>query len=286
MRLFEPMNVERAAGEADLKFVNPPVNEVGLSITFVERPLVSDYDIREFHDLFRDEFPQIERAFAAPGPEILPVLGAAPLNSDPRLGRWWFKSPGDDYVLQVQENFLGLNWRRKSALHEPSQYPGFDVLVARFLQITQKAQAWVAGKGGVTPKPFAGELLYDDLIRALPNAEGKTKLSDILTFWPDPSLIWERETPMQGWTSSWLEPLGYDPGGQLGWMRFTAVAAAAIDEAAGGKMVPIVRLSFNGMSAIDGWDRVDPFFQRAHKHILERFFALVRLEARAAWEVA
>lgn len=272
-------HLRTSARRRKLKFVNPPVNEVGISVSFSERGAISDYHIESLHDLFRAELPSIERAFAAPGPEVLLMSGHPPLNIDPAIGRWWLKSADDTIVLQLQENFIGLNWRRRSALDVPPEYPGYDEMASRFHRYVGMLKAWHEDRGGTLPQPVACELLYDDLVQFQPQTE-RAELSSILQFWPS------QKQRMVGWNTGWLEPLdgeGSDVAMNGAVMRFAAMAATVTDPIAPATPRPIVRLSFVAMCPSDSWSGVAAFLQAAHAHIRTRFIDIIVPEARQAW---
>ena len=263
-----------------MAFVNPPVHEVSLSVSFASRAAASDYDVRQIHDLFREELPVCQRAPAFQGSELLPALGVLPLNSEePVPSRWWFKSEDDALLLQVQENFLALNWRRRTQIDSPNYYPGFDILFETFKRHVETLRQWLMRNDSAMPNPIATELFYDDLIRFPSSETERIRLSDVLAFWP------AQERQLAGWNLAWAEPLADPPTVEAGVLKFAATVAGVSGEVTGGTLRPIVRLNWTALAATRTWEESDSFLQRAHGHISERFNEVVTASARATWEM-
>lgn len=260
--------------EAALQFRNPPVNEVGITVAFGDKGVISDYEIGKIHDLYRDELPEIERAAPSPGSEILQMLGRPPLSLDGQMSRWWLKSRDDRFVLQLQENFLGFNWRRRASKGGQTEYPGYDHLKSEFDRHLNTLVRWHEGRGSSLPSPTAVELLYDDIIEIQVSDE-RPKLADFLSFWN-----YERDTPMFGWNASWLEAISDNQTPNPPMMKFGAMQALIPD---GKSFSPVIRLTFTAMALVQSFADIDVFLHNAHLHIRRRFLEVVTETARSAW---
>jgi uncharacterized protein (TIGR04255 family) len=261
-----------------LQFINPPVNEVGISVSFAERKFISEFAIQELHSLFQDEFPYVERAAPAPGPDILAVNGYAPLNIESPLSRWWLKSSDDRFVIQLQENFFALNWRRRAPRGEACDYPGYETMKGNFDRYLKIILQWQSSKGMGCPAPIAAELYYDDIIE-IKQSQEKIKLSSFLSFWNSENAA----APLLGWSVNWVEQIGSDtaPSGPV--MKFTAMLAGFAEEEEPEQFVPVLRLNFNAMGMLENMDGIDRFFEDAHLHVGARFNSLIASQAREAW---
>lgn len=176
-------------------------------------------------------------------------------------------------LLQLQENFIACNWRRRPSARA---YIGFEALREEFEGAVNKVRDWHQSQGGDLPAPLACELLYDDLIEISPGGGDISRLSDILSFWNS------SDSPFFGWNINWYETI---PGenGEEGIMKFSAQAADLPEQDGSGRIRPIVRLNFVAMAMTPTMDSVGDFLDAAHIYIRKRFTELIRPEAMAAW---
>ncbi len=253
------------------------MNEVGLSISFADRSFISEYAIQELHGLFMDELPHVERAHPTPGPDILPLQGHSPLNVDQPLSRWWFKSADERFVLQLQENFFGFNWRRIAPVADKAEYPGYEEMKARFDRYFAKIREWQISHGQSCPRPIAGELLYDDVIEIQQSTE-PVKISSYLSFWNSVG-----QNPVAGWNVNWVESFSKHTDKNESVMKFAALLAGFAKDEDPEQFVPVIRLNFAAMGMLKDIAGIDTFFEDAHLYIGARFKSIVSEQAQAAW---
>jgi uncharacterized protein (TIGR04255 family) len=125
---------------ADLpEFDRPPVDEVVLGVYFAEIDGYSDLDTVLFWQSVQDEFPRVETRprlqpieeplvrLGPPSPEPAFVIAAGPVAQ-----RTWLINQDDDQVIQIQNDLLLTNWRKRV-----SPYPRFETLSERFQKAYQ-----------------------------------------------------------------------------------------------------------------------------------------------------
>jgi len=149
----------------------PPVNEVALAISFQPQSVLEGPRLMvglgsilaEFPDV--TEVPPYEMSVEQPFEEQLlrpsaPSIKFMGAQSLPR--RYWFTTPGSSpLLLQVQENYFALNWRRQD--DEP--YPGFDRLVEEFESYLSKFQDAIIAQGGAELQITQLELTYINILK-------------------------------------------------------------------------------------------------------------------------
>ncbi len=149
----------------------PPVNEVVLSVALTPQaalsgPLLAAVLGEWFQShpgiqtVPRYDMPPEPEDFGGPIPGVgLQVIAALP---EPR---YWLISPDDREVVQVQPNYLALNWRRRDM---PPDYPGYPALRDRFVGLLVATQAGLNRQGG-SLQPTRAEITYINVIQ--PSAE-------------------------------------------------------------------------------------------------------------------
>jgi uncharacterized protein (TIGR04255 family) len=263
-----------------LQFKTPPINEVGINVS-VGRGLAGTYDIKGIHTEFRPSFPKVSQVLAAPGSELAQLHGVAPLNEDPLITRWWFVSDDDTQVLQLQDNFVARNWRRRAGIGAPPGYPGFLALHDDFWRQIDKLREWHSAHASVLPDPFACELHYDDIIPTTPDAH--PAISDILTFAPP------HTGSLMGFQSGWVEMIEGMPTDGRSMLKVQVTSAGmAVTDANGNieipaSIQPVIRIIWSASSMESTWEGVRSFLQLAHTHIGKRFEQLVREDVRSTW---
>jgi len=125
-------------------------------------PLLSDV----LGDWFQTH-PRVEIAPPYEMPPETPGLVATPqappfqvIMAAPMFPRYWLVSPDDQELVQVQTNYLAINWRRRDATHD---YPGYDEMRTRFVSLLQTAESGLSRHQG-TLKPTRVELTYINLL--------------------------------------------------------------------------------------------------------------------------
>ncbi|WP_331445881.1 TIGR04255 family protein [Streptomyces xanthochromogenes] len=145
----------------------PPVNEVVLSVAMVPQPTLIGPRIPEIFGPWYVEHQNVQ--------VVQPYM--MPIEQDPAIGpavppgatlnftsviesRYWLNSADGAEVVQVQPDYLALNWKRTAPDQE---YPHFAALRERFASLTTSASEGLQKFGG-TVGPVRAELAYINLI--------------------------------------------------------------------------------------------------------------------------
>jgi len=270
----------------DLEFpvyIRPPISEVGFSIASAT-PMFNPAEVARIHDRVRTNYPHLERQPPVIALELSPVLNIPPLVLDTDHGvppRWWFQSESGRQLVQLQERFLGWNWRRQSGLQHSPDYPGFEKVYAE----ARKAFGAVSGAmEGSLPTLSGAQLMYDNVIPLLDQAGAALRLSDVIATWNpvDPP------APMFGWQSAWMEEITTDllmPGNPL--THSNGVLQTQITQAGiiggDGEILPVVRIQFNAVRQVTSLEDAYSFFPRAHDYIRKTILRLTTPKCREAW---
>lgn len=257
---------------SDFWLDNPPVWELGLTVQTATPGVMSNYDVRGAHDPFRDSYPKYSRNVAVDLRQQPPfILG---FNAPEASDRWWFISDDEQRLIQLQENLIAVNWRRRRMPPEPSAYPGFQATLSR-LRETIDALAAVRGSDAPPfPEPLAGELLYDNFLPLI--GPGGETLSAYEIFAP---VAVKFDPPITDFTTSWREALtqfGTDASLRI---NLQALVVGAPDEEPG----PALRLNFQARCGARPWDDMLAFLDGAHAYVRRRFLDLTTDKAHTMW---
>jgi uncharacterized protein (TIGR04255 family) len=136
--------MEPPARPADLPdFLRPPVSEVALSIQFEALQSFRSAHIGLLWQRVRDQYPKISEQ--APLPAAFETFGSVPVIAptrpiiealmSPPMPRFWFESLDSRDLLQIQQDRIIQNWRRREAEEE---YPRYETIRGRFLSNVEK----------------------------------------------------------------------------------------------------------------------------------------------------
>jgi uncharacterized protein (TIGR04255 family) len=169
-----------------------PVQEVVLSIHFASQDQLVAPRIPEMLGEWYGRHPKITTVPRYDMPSEAPSLYAAEAGHvAARLevvvpgteSRYWFSSSDDVFVIQLQKDYLALNWRRGAA-----PYASYASLRERFVAIAETLQGNLSAQGGAL-SPVRAELTYVNIMG--PNHVWR-RPSDLhrileLSFWDDGS---------------------------------------------------------------------------------------------------
>ncbi len=115
----------------------PPVTEVVLSLQFASLPKFRGAYIGLLWERFRDEYPNISEQ--APLQATFETFGTIPANPPPFLQiesllsppmpRFWFEEKDGAHLLQIQQDRILHNWRKREAEQD---YPRYEAIRRRF----------------------------------------------------------------------------------------------------------------------------------------------------------
>ncbi|MCX5560745.1 TIGR04255 family protein [Streptomyces sp. NBC_00038] len=157
--------------DESLSSARPPVNEVVLSVAMQPQPALLGPGIPAILGDFFEEHREIK---VAPPYRISPEPPehfAAPSNFTAEIQfnpsvepRYWLHSGDQSEVIQVQPDYLALNWRRGEGERE---YVHYETLREKFVAILETARQGLLRSGG-SLLPERAELTYVNIIA--PNA--------------------------------------------------------------------------------------------------------------------
>lgn len=151
--------------------VPPPVNEVVYSLSFERKAsltpprlgmslveLLDRYpntEVRPPYDM-QLELPLEKQPTAVTAPRV-DFLGVDQGNM-----RYWLTSPDEVEVVQLQPNYLAMNWRRRM----PEQsYPGYGALRRRFIEVYEQINRAVTAQDEDPIAPRQAELAYVNILQ-------------------------------------------------------------------------------------------------------------------------
>lgn len=142
-----------------ITFDEPPVQEVALGRTFLQRPdfLVPYFGL--FWERVREQFPTAEHA----APIVNPNIPPSELSMLPRV---WLVAADSTTLLQLQQDRFHFNWRRTDNSDGP--YVRFPVIQRQCIQLWNKFNEFVVEMTDQPLQPLDAELTYVNHI-ALPD---------------------------------------------------------------------------------------------------------------------
>jgi uncharacterized protein (TIGR04255 family) len=129
------MPLRRPADLPDFK--RPPVTEVVLSLQFASLSKFRNAYVGLLWERFRNEYPNVSEQ--APLPATFETFGAIPANPSPFLPieallspptpRFWFEEKEGVHLLQIQQDRILHNWRKRETEQD---YPRYETIRDRF----------------------------------------------------------------------------------------------------------------------------------------------------------
>jgi uncharacterized protein (TIGR04255 family) len=147
----------------------PPINEIVISVAVAPQPVLSGPNLPDILGRWFQDHPRVQTALRyempveaasglTPGPGFQVVL---PGQAEPR---YWLMSEDEHEIIQVQPNYIALNWRRRDMTQD---YPGYEVLRQRFIEVLETVDEGLRRHQGAL-QPLRAEITYIDVIQ--PNA--------------------------------------------------------------------------------------------------------------------
>ena len=160
----------------------PPVNEVVLSVGLQPQDALIGPRLPEILGDWFEEFPDIvtvppyemppePRGVNKPRPSFFPAFEIHATTPRPR---YWLTAADKPYLLQVQSDYLALNWRRQDHL---GAYVHYETIRERFRDLLETVSDGLRRRAGELV-PLRAELTYVNLI--------------------EPNPLWSRPSELQG----------------------------------------------------------------------------------------
>jgi uncharacterized protein (TIGR04255 family) len=254
----------------------PPINEVVFSVGLARQVALSGPQLPAILGKWFSEHPRVETAppYEIP-PEPAELIGAFQAPSlqliTQQIPRYWLISPDDQELVQVQPDYLALNWRFRN---EANHYPGYREMKRRFSDLLETTRAGLSLHQG-TFKPARAELTYINVIR--------------------PGALWSSHEDTHKLINAVLpsgavyEQLSFAYSRQLATRsdKFTGRLHVTVTPVVDWiKREPQLNINFTARSADFKNADVEPilaFMDLAHSEIEDSFKRLFSEEARSAW---
>jgi uncharacterized protein (TIGR04255 family) len=157
-----PKTSRRPAGLPD--FDHPPVTEVVLSIQFSAMPDLHTVHAGSYWNDIRRKYPKVsEQAPIAP---VFETFGKTPTLTTafsvqtmlvPPIPRLWFETDDGEHLVQLQQDRLLHNWRKRSSR---ADYPRYELLRKSFLSEVEKLNELLKKEHIGEIRPNQCELTY------------------------------------------------------------------------------------------------------------------------------
>jgi uncharacterized protein (TIGR04255 family) len=178
-------------------YSRPPVAEVALAVQFDPGTLTA-LDVATFRESIRNDFPKYEEQMARPPMEEVfdPVIGGpqfrVELLNAPAIPRIWFLNEDGSRLVQLQSDFLAVNWRLPP--EGEGEYPRYETLLAELEQYLAMLNEILQHEGRSTIRPNWCEATYINVIPPAGSENSRPPLHEVLTvlsrhqgdFLPDP----------------------------------------------------------------------------------------------------
>jgi uncharacterized protein (TIGR04255 family) len=145
----------------------PPIFEAVVGVVFAPLSL-SLVRLAQSYALWSEEFPATQDA--PPLPPVIPAgqgpafqIGLVPGGLSTR---YLFVSASGEYLLQLQNDRLLLNWRK---VDNDSEYPGYGELRKRFVSLLQRFDSFASDSGVGPIRATSTEFTYFNRIKGRPD---------------------------------------------------------------------------------------------------------------------
>ena len=263
------------------EYKNPPINEavLGVQTEPIERPLTPYLGL--FWREIRGTYPKAEVQPALdPAVEFFGLPKAAPfvgfrVMDRPETPRCWFVTEDDTELVQLQQDRLIHNWRKR---RPEDPYPRFPQLRKSFESELRQWEAFVSREGLGRLVPNQCELTYINHL-ACASPEERGSVHRFLRGWKPPD-----ETSFLPAIEDALVVQRYlindDNGEPLGRLHVSAQPAVIHADSS-----PILSLNLTarGKPEGDGIEGALRFLDRAHEWVVRAFDELTTPELHAQW---
>lgn len=167
-------------------FERPPINEVILSIQFDSLRKFGNAHVGRLWNEFRAEYPKIsEQAPLPPVFETFGVLQPPPgmkLEAflSPPMSRYWFEASDEVELIQIQQDRILHNWRKRQATQE---YPHYEAIRNRFEADVKRFEEFLKSNNLGEIRPNQCEVTYVNTINLPGGVDAHQHLERITPLW-------------------------------------------------------------------------------------------------------
>lgn len=263
-----------------------PIWELSLSARANKPTLYSPFNVKDVHAVVSHDYPSVDRRPEFGGYEIHPTPGMLPGIDLPKpttfnMLRWWFLSPDQHRILQLQDNFVAANWRRLEINATSTSYPGYEAQKSEFFKFvdTLKNVDRERPPGYEFPDPDYCEISYDNFIPLIGEKGELLRYRDMLSFLhPDSPSI-----EVLGWNVGWFQSLPDADPNQAPELRVLITGGVRAPTEGAGPETNALRIQIIGRRPVSSWSECEQFFDRAHAACAETLFGLTTDAAHSKW---
>jgi uncharacterized protein (TIGR04255 family) len=279
-----PRNVPRASRPPGLPdFTSPPIEEVVLSIQFASLTRLRGPQIGLFWKGIRTKYPDVTEhppisaafeTFGTPPAQVLPTIQFSPT---PPTSRFWFDKGGGPDLLQIQQDRIIHNWRKRE---KDQIYPRYESVRRQFKsEVAMFSKFLVAEQLGEL-RPNQCEVTYINTIDFPEGLDPQSRLQEITPLWStrlDADILGEFENALV--QAQFLFRSGHDvePIGRI-YVNFQPAVRQT-------DLTPVVRLEITarakprGETIDDGFELLD----EERSAVVRTFAAVTTPEMHEAW---
>jgi uncharacterized protein (TIGR04255 family) len=169
-------------------FKRPPITEVVLSLQFASLPKFRSAYVGLLWERFRSEYPNISEQ--APLQATFETFGAMPANPSPFLQietllsppmpRFWFEEQDGAHLLQIQQDRILHNWRKRET---DQDYPRYETIRDCFELDLEKFLDFLAAEDLGDLRPNQCEVTYINTIDIPGEEDAHRQLQRITPLW-------------------------------------------------------------------------------------------------------
>lgn len=251
------------------KYSSPPLSELSIALQFgAPLPLTPNLAVRVLQEIS----PQYSVLSIK---EPIGKLGAPPVamlkSGDDLAPRYWFSSEDDYFLMQLQNDLVAFNWRKRSAIGDVSRtpYPGFEQMANEHHRLLQLVFSTI-GVSDVPP-PSAINLYYENIWL---REDGKS-LDEYFAFWKKLGIV-------TGGTVVQFSKPKFE--GAIGEAARIDVAAQTGGVDIDGKSVSVCRLTLSAFDFPNTNEEIGPALRNIHERVTEMFERVTTSSAQDTWK--
>jgi uncharacterized protein (TIGR04255 family) len=177
-------NASRPFGLPDFK--HPPIDEVVLSVQFASLENFRSAHAGLFWRSIRAKYPSVTEQPALP--PAFETFGTPPVSNVPLVQfhpapvvpRFWFEKPGDPSLLQVQQDRIIHNWRKREG--QPI-YPRYEAIRRAFESEIGAFSKFLKSEQLGELRPNQCEVTYINIIEMPDRSNPHLRLGDVTPLW-------------------------------------------------------------------------------------------------------